>query len=239
MKSDLPKVLAPLKNKPLIYYVLNSISVNQFNFNKVVLVVGYKSADVKNYVSELNRGLNVEFALQNEQLGTGHAVMQAENLFVKDDLTEDILILYGDVPLLSNNTIKCLLEKHKSNNATLTILTAIFDNPFNYGRIIRSDAENMHGQIMSIVEERDANEYQKLITEINSGIYVVKKDFLFNALKQIKPANDQNELYLTDIVNIASNQNHKIASFVLNNDIEVQGVNTVEQLKELEQYVDS
>lgn len=223
MKSARAKVTFPLAGKPMIQRVVdNAIGLN---CSKVCVVVGFQKESVVGCLEEDDR---LQFVEQTEQLGTGHAVMMTEPVF--KDYRDDILILCGDVPLLSRETIGLIYEEHKRSQAYCTVLTAYLDDPGKYGRILR-DPE---GRVMGIVEFKDASDQQRRIKEWNTGIYCFNASELFSALRQTSNANQQSEYYLTDCVAILYALGKKVSSVVLENLIEVAGVNSQEQLAELE-----
>ncbi|GIW57366.1 MAG: UDP-N-acetylglucosamine pyrophosphorylase [Candidatus Dojkabacteria bacterium] len=223
MRTDLPKVLHTLRGKPMIEYTIEVAS--KLHPRKLIVVVGYKKDDVIQATSKFH---NLEYAIQKEQLGTGHAVKTTQPLL--KDFQGNILILLGDVPLVSLDALTNLLHFHADKNAACTVLTAVLDNPFNYGRIVRCD----DGSIQKIVEEKDATDDEKQIKEINSGIMVFNGRYLFDVLDQIKNNNAKGEYYLTDAIEILVNQGYKVYAFTATNSREVLGVNTPEQLMELE-----
>ncbi len=232
---NIPKVMTSLNNKPLIYYVLNT--ANKLKPQKIVLVVGHHRELLIDYVNNEFKEDNIKFAIQYEQLGTGHATQCAEKeiCFNASNINNNpnihnILILSGDVPLLSHKTLNNFLDTHISKNSDISVLTAIADDPSGYGRIIR----NKNNDFIAIVEEKDADKNIKLITEINSGIYCVKANLLFNLLKNVNNKNNQNEYYLTDIIDIGIKQNLNIIAIKTANFKEIQGINTREQLQEIE-----
>jgi len=215
MKSDLAKVLHSLCGKPMLTY---SVDVAQtIGAEKIAVIIGHQ-ADL---VREVFKDQGLIFIEQREQLGTGHAVLQAKNTFRNYDGT--ILILCGDVPMLQPSTVKALLEYHISENAALTVLTTILDDPTGYGRVIKS---GQRGEVVRIIEEKDASPDEKKIGEINTGIYCIESDFLFRAVEEIGNENVQKEYYLTDIVGIAWKKRFITRSFVTANSFEVMGINT-------------
>lgn len=219
MKSDKAKVLHEINSKPMVSYVVETAS--KVAGDNIVVVIGHQRQDVKNAVL---RTVNARFAIQEEQKGTGHAVHCA--LPEIDSSIEDIVILCGDVPLISSDTIKNLIDKHKKENAVVTVLAVNVENPKGYGRMITDES----GSVLKIVEEADANDNEKSICLINSGIYCVEKDFLFQSIAKIKDSNAQNEFYLTDIVGIASLDNKRVSLFEGPSTDEVVGVNTCDDL---------
>lgn len=223
---NISKVMANLDKKPLIHHVLNQAL--KLNPEKIVVIVGHQKESVINYIRD-NFQL-IEFAIQDEQLGTGHAVMQTEPNFVNYE--GDILILSGDVPLLRATTLNKFIKNHYKNNFDLSVLSTYADNPTGYGRIIR----NENGEFIKIIEEKDADTTQKSINEINSGVYFVKSSLLFEALKQISNDNKQNEYYLTDIIEILQTKGYKVGAFAGAEFNELQGVNSPEDLAKAEQY---
>ncbi len=221
---DIPKVLLPVAGKPMIQYVLDT--VGKLNPDKIVIIAGYLKEKVISYLNNLE--LRYEVAIQEEQLGTGHAVAQARRFFSNYD--GDVLILSGDVPFIEFDTLRDFIALHFQTNSDLSVLTSSIPDPFGYGRIIR----NYEGEFLRIAEEKDANESEKQIKEFNSGIYIAKSKLIFNWLNQLKNDNVQNEYYLTDIVSIAHNSEFKVSAFNIANYQELLGANTYEQLKELE-----
>jgi bifunctional UDP-N-acetylglucosamine pyrophosphorylase / glucosamine-1-phosphate N-acetyltransferase len=222
MYSDLPKVLHPLAGKPMLTHVLDAAST--LAPQKLHLVTGFQSALVRqHYSTQTSDHLN--WVAQTEQLGTGHAVMQAVP-HIEDDAM--VLVLYGDVPLIKPASLSGLLAKAaESGLAVLTLVTAA---PHGLGRIIR----NEHNEITAIVEEKDASDEQRKITEINTGIMAFKAQLLKSWLQQLNTNNAQGEYYLTDTVSIAHKAGIKINSLQTHDADEVQGVNDRLQLSDLE-----
>jgi UDP-N-acetylglucosamine diphosphorylase/glucosamine-1-phosphate N-acetyltransferase len=219
MKSDKAKVLHTICNKPMINYVVETAV--KIAGRDVIAVVGHQADMVRQIVS---KDTEVKYAHQKEQLGTGHATMCAiaqipENI-------KDVIVLCGDVPNLSSETILNLIDRHKNENNDATVLAVEIEDPHGYGRIIVDGKE----KFVKIVEESDANEYEKTIKVINSGIYCVDKIFLENSLTKIKNNNAQNEYYLTDIIEIGNTENKKIGLFVSEDYNEVIGVNSHDDL---------
>lgn len=225
MRSEIAKVLHPLAGVPLITHVLKLGS--QLHPSHLITVVGHQADDVR-ATCEPFASVCVE---QSVQLGTGHAVAQAEPLL--SSFRGDVLVLYGDVPLLQPETIHALLKEHCEQRASVTVLTAFLDNPTGYGRIIR----DANGNILRIVEERDANDNEKLVREVNSGIYCMDATFLFPALRTIGHNNAQGEQYLTDLIAVAVQNNHRVAHIVASQPYEIHGVNTRLDLSHLESIV--
>ncbi len=222
MHSALAKVLHPLAGQPLIAHVLDlAIQLDPLH---LVAVVGHQ-ADAVRQVCEPRGAV---CALQEPQLGTGHAVAQAEP--VLGGFEGDVLVLYGDVPLLQLDTVRTLLDAHRQCGAAVTVLTAVLEDPSGYGRIVR----NGQGAIEAIVERRDASPAQLAIQEINTGIYCLKSPFLFQALTQVGQQNAQGEQYLTDVVGVAVSQQLPVTHVTVSDAQETLGVNTRLELAQLE-----
>ncbi len=222
MKSDLAKVLHALNCRPMIHYVLDTAFA--LNPEKVVLIVGHQADAVK----EATKAYRVDYALQSPQLGTGHAVTQAESAL--NDFEGEVVVLSGDAPLVKPATLQTALDAHRQKKAVATVLTAALENPAGYGRVIRGE----QGDVLKIVEHKDASPAELAINEINSGIYVFNKKKLFEALKQISNDNAQGEYYLPDVFKIFFSKGERIAAIAAPNFDEIRGVNTPEQLKEAE-----
>ena len=206
MKSDLPKVLHKANGRALIDYVLDASKA--LSPEKIVLVVGHQAALVK----EATSCYGVITALQEPQLGTGHAVMQAEGAL--GDFTGEVLILSGDAPLVNGSTLQALIDFHRSSNAVATVLTAELHYPTGYGRVVRQEKSDT---VLKIVEQKDASEAERAIQEINSGIYVFSAPVLFGALKGITTDNAQKEYYLTDVFSICFQSGKRVAAFMTQN----------------------
>ncbi|MDY6855950.1 MAG: bifunctional UDP-N-acetylglucosamine diphosphorylase/glucosamine-1-phosphate N-acetyltransferase GlmU [Thermodesulfobacteriota bacterium] len=188
MNSKRIKLLHPLMGIPMLSYPIEL--AKKLSSKKIILVVGYQ----RELIEERFKEKGLFFIVQKKQLGTGHAVMCTKDAL--KDFKGDILILCGDVPLVKENTIKELIEIHQSTRAKVTVLTMNIEDPMGYGRIIR----NENSEILRIVEEKDASDEQKRIKEVNSGIYCIKADYLFDALEKVGRNNMNSEYYLTDIV---------------------------------------
>jgi len=222
MKSDLAKVLHKINGRPMVHYVIDI--AQKINSQKIVLIVGHQ----KDRVMSECKQYNVDFAIQDQQLGTGHAVMMSEHFF--DNYDGNLLILSGDVPLLTAGTLEKLIDTHQKSHAIASLLTAHLDNPTGYGRVIRSK----EGIVKSIVEEKDATVEQKHINEINVGIYIFNSKLLFESLKLIKNDNAQGEYYLPDVVKLYVEKREKVVAQIADNFEETKGINNIEQLKEAE-----
>ncbi len=221
MESDLPKVLHIVDDKPMLIHVIDL--ARQLNADRIITILGYK----KDLVIEALRSENIEHVIQEPQLGTGHAVQQAESLL--KDFTGDVLVLSGDVPLLRKSTIEAMLKIHRGADSGATILTAMFENPHGYGRVLRKNNNTLD----YIIEEKDCNNEQRKIKEINAGIYIFKSKELFPALIKIKNDNRQNEYYLPEALKFIAKTKQSIILHITDEPIEISGVNTVEQLNEL------
>ncbi|MDZ7859706.1 MAG: NTP transferase domain-containing protein [Candidatus Krumholzibacteriota bacterium] len=225
MKSDLAKVLHKLRGIPMIRYVVNS--VREINPDRIVLVVGYQSeAIIDEFKDE-----NLEFVLQEERLGTGHAVMMARDNLEKG--TGTIIVLTGDTPLLNSKTLREFIHFHGENNNSATVLSTVMENPEGYGRIIRDSS----GGLDKIVEHRDASDKELKVNEVNSGIFCFQSSELFKALEKVNRKNSQAEYYLTDVMAVLNRDDRKTGVFRCKNRLEVIGINTSEQLEEAERLI--
>lgn len=212
MKSALPKVLHKVAGKSMLAHVLTSVS--EVDMTKNVVIVGHEADRV---IATLPRG--TQFVKQAEQLGTGHAVKIAADLLANEEGAT--LVIAGDTPLITGQTIDELFNYHFAQNATATILTAIAPNPTGYGRIVRGADETVE----KIVEQKDANDFEKAITEINTGTYVFDNKALFKALGELTTDNAQGEYYLTDVIEIFKKAGQTVAAHVLDDFEESLGVN--------------
>lgn len=221
MNPGMAKVMYEVNGKPLVDYVVRLAGTLQPS--KTVLVVGWQKQSVIDYVSQKNNA--VAFAEQNEQLGTGHAVLQTKPAL--SDFDGDVLILSGDVPVLTEKTTKALVGYHRTTEAIATILSADFDDPSGYGRIVR----HKDGSVKKIVEDKDASREELAIKEINSGIYVFNKQKLFESLELVRPNNAQGEYYLTDVFESFWKNKWRVSAVKALDPLEVVGINTGEQLE--------
>lgn len=223
-RYQLPKVLREANGRPLIEYVLDSISF--IEKKDIVIVTGFMREKVMTRL-----GQEYTYIVQDPQLGTGHAVACAREAFL--DYDGDVLILYGDMPLVRLETYETLIRHHQANSADCTLLTAKVDEPASYGRIVR----DVNGNLADIVEYKDATPEQKKITEVNVGIYVFRSRLLFEGLRKLKNNNAQNEYYLTDIPKIFINEGRKVLSHIVHDSKEACGVNTEDDLKYVEKVL--
>lgn len=229
MNSPLPKVLHLLGGAPLILHVLASAVTA--GVRSITSVLGHGKNEVEKTIRDWAkgvRGVDFYFAYQEEQLGTGHAVMVAESLC--KGRYPYILVLLGDVPLLKSTTLNSAVRLATETSYDAIVLTTFLDNPTGYGRIIR----NSEGEVIAIREERDASEEEKKISEVNTGIFIFRDEALWPYLTQLKNENAQGEYYLTDMVEELLKHGKKVGSYVSQNSVEFFGVNSPEQLAELE-----
>ncbi len=213
MKTCLPKCAYPLLRKPMIAYIVENLK-NTGLLDELVVVVGHKKEVIKDILNS-----TVSYAYQEEQLGTGHAVMMAKET-IKDEEGYTI-ILPGDMPLIDEGVIGKAINAHIEAKNDLTVVSAIYEDPYGYGRIIR----NGHNLLDSIVEENDASDEQRKIKEVNSGMYIVRTDLLFEALNKVSNKNARGEYYLTDIVKILKLDGLKMGTYTLKEAYKAMGVN--------------
>lgn len=221
MKSDLPKVLHRVGGLSLIEHTLRT--AGQLNPVSTILVIGHAAETVRAHVGE-RPGL--QYVIQEPQLGTGHALLQAEPVLAGQSGT--VVLLSGDVPLLHHGTLTALLETHTSSQAAATVVTATVPRPYGYGRIVRAK-----GQIARIVEERDASPAEREIREINSGIYAFDLEPLFDALREVGAGNAQGEYYLPDLVGIYRKSKRPVATSTVADAREIRGINSRTELAEV------
>jgi len=212
MKSKLYKVLHPVCGKPMVRHVIDELK--QIGADQIITVVGHGADEVKKELKD-----DSEFVLQEQQLGTAHAVIQAKELLQdKEGLT---LVVCGDTPLLKADTIQAMIDYHISNHSTATILTAVAEDPTGYGRVIR----NEQGYVEKIVEHKDASDEEKAVKEINAGTYCFDNASLFHALQKVTNNNIQNEYYLPDVIGILKDAGQTVTAFTTNDFTEIFGIN--------------
>ncbi|WP_408008874.1 bifunctional UDP-N-acetylglucosamine diphosphorylase/glucosamine-1-phosphate N-acetyltransferase GlmU [Pseudalkalibacillus sp. A8] len=224
MKSRLYKVLHPVAGKAMVQHVVDQIK--KVDVEKIVTVIGHGAEKVKSQLGD-----EVEYALQDEQLGTGHAVMQTEEQL--GGLEGTTLVVCGDTPLISSETMEALLEHHDKENAKVTLLTAHADDPTGYGRVIR----NVDGTVAKVVEHKDASMEELAVQEINTGTYCFDNNTLFEALKRVNNDNVQGEYYLPDVIEIAKNKSETVAAYQTPSFDETIGVNDRVALSEAERLM--
>ncbi len=213
MKSSRAKVLHEVFFKPMVHHVLDTVS--RTSIEHCALIIGHQREEVLQSVQDYS----LTPVFQEEQLGTGHAVLCAE---AGCSHCEQVMILCGDTPLIHPETLEDMVTQHNQHKSQLTVMTTLLDNPFGYGRIVSDTKSN----ILEIVEQKDADEAQRKIKEVNAGIYLVDRNFLFKSLKQVGTDNSQGEVYLTDIVAIANRQGLQVQKYVHPNALDVLGVNS-------------
>ncbi len=223
MKSDKPKVLHTIFDKTLLGYIIDAVNKTGLADENFV-IVGHQAERMEEFLK--NNYQNAKPVLQSPQLGTGHAVSMVVP-YLKD-FKGQVIILNGDLPLIRPETIKEIIEFHNSNGSDLTIMSAIFDNPTGYGRVIK----NEQGHVEAIIEEKDTTPEQKAVKEINAGVYVLNWEKINPAFAELKSDNAQGEYYLTDIVKWANKQNMKVKAYILKDNEELFGINCKAQLAE-------
>jgi bifunctional UDP-N-acetylglucosamine pyrophosphorylase/glucosamine-1-phosphate N-acetyltransferase len=221
MKSKLYKVLHPICGKSMIGHVMDTLE--GVKTHRTVVITGHGAEAVQTYLGE-----RAEYVLQEEQLGTGHAVMQAKSLLQEEDGVT--IIVCGDTPLIREDSLQALIELHHHENAAGTILTAALDNPFGYGRVIR----NADGNVERIVEQKDCDDEENRVKEINTGTYCFDNRKLFKALEKVTNQNAQNEYYLTEVIAIMRQQGELVQAYCLDDNSEAVGINDRVALAEAE-----
>jgi bifunctional UDP-N-acetylglucosamine pyrophosphorylase/glucosamine-1-phosphate N-acetyltransferase len=221
---DIPKVMHEVNGKPMVAHVVEAI--RRVCDDRIYVVVGYKAEQVRGALG--NTG--VRFVYQNEQLGTGHAVVQCEEAL--KGFTGTVIVLNGDVPCLRPETIERFAHYHDAEGAAATVLTAVVENPTGYGRIVRAP----DGSLLRIVEEKDASGEERRIREINSGLFCFEKEKLFAALSATDRDNVQKEYYLTDVIRVLKRGGEPVRAYRVDDPWEVSGVNTEEELNAVREY---
>ena len=225
MASDIPKVLHTINGRPMVEYVIDN--VRNAGFADIVVVIGHKH----NQVAQQLKGTGVDFVVQYEQHGTGHAVMCAQPKF--SDFDGIMLVLAGDMPLVSADTIQKLTDTHIRSGDVATVLTVKLPDPAGYGRIVRDP----RGNFVRIVEDRDADGETLKIAEVNTAIICFNAGPLFRVLKELKCDNEQGEYYLTDSIGIFSGRGEKVEAVIADDYHEGMGINSFEQLREVEEII--
>ena len=220
MKSDKAKVLHEVAERPMILYVVEA--ARKVAGDDVIVVVGNQAQEVREIISETAQ---LHYAHQEKQLGTAHAVLCA--LPCIPDHCDEVVILYGDIPLILPETITGLVEDHLARHRDISLLAVELENPFGYGRVLLDD----NGQLSEIIEESDATVEQKKIKLTNSGIYCINKHFLQGALPKIQSNNAQEELYLTDIMAIGYREKRKMGVMIATDNLQILGVNNCQDLE--------
>ena len=226
MASPKAKVLHDIMGKPMIEYVLTTAM--EAIGGSIILVVGHQAETVK---ETLDHYAGLKYALQSEQLGTGHAVACALPYLSRRE--RHVLILCGDVPLVRVPTLTAFMDSHLHHNRDVTLLATEVDNPYGYGRVLRDDDHNL----IAVVEEADATVAQRRINLINTGIYCVERQFLVDAVQKIGSENAQGEYYLTDIIAIAHGEHKKIGAFSAKNAAQFKGVNSPSDLAQIKRML--
>ncbi|MGL5917884.1 MAG: bifunctional UDP-N-acetylglucosamine diphosphorylase/glucosamine-1-phosphate N-acetyltransferase GlmU [Cetobacterium sp.] len=216
MKSELPKVLHKVCGVPMVQKIVETCS--KIGSIENILILGHKKEEVLKILQ------NSEYVVQNEQLGTGHAVKQAKEKL--NDFDGTVMVLCGDTPLLKEETLKNLYNYHKTTGAVTTVLTSIYQNPFGYGRILKQD-----GSVIGIIEEKDATKEIKAIKEVNAGVYCFEAKELLVALEKIDNKNQNGEYYLTDVISINVKDGKKVEAFLLEDNDEILGINSKIELE--------
>jgi UDP-N-acetylglucosamine diphosphorylase/glucosamine-1-phosphate N-acetyltransferase len=222
MKSDLPKVLHSVAGRTLVEHVVGT--AHRIGAQRIVVIVGHG----RELVCNVLQNAGVEFAVQDPPLGTGHAVMQAQSAL--NDFGGEVIVLSGDVPLLTAETLQRLLADHRTSHSAATVLTANAPDPNGYGRIVRESS----GEFTEIVEEHEATPEIRNIHEINSGVYCFDSKRLFEGLQDIRDNNSKGEYYLTDVIGIMRNRGHLVKAVSIADFREIQGINTQDELKAAE-----
>ncbi|MEW6033081.1 MAG: bifunctional UDP-N-acetylglucosamine diphosphorylase/glucosamine-1-phosphate N-acetyltransferase GlmU, partial [Bacillota bacterium] len=222
MRSALPKVLHPVAGRPMVGYVLDAVQA--LRPDRIVVIVGYQADRVRSFLGE-----GVTYAHQEAQLGTAHALLAARDALGRGEA--DLLVVYGDVPLVRPATLASLLDRHRATGAAATVLTTVLDDPSGYGRVIRDPTT---GRVLRIVEDADADADERAVREINTGIYVFAAPAIFGYLETLAPANRQGEFYLVDVVAPLLRDGRVVETLSAPDPGEAEGVNSRVQLARAE-----
>lgn len=224
MNSDIPKVLHPLRGKPIILHVIDSL--RGAGIDEIIIVVGYKGDMLIEVI-----GNSVDYVWQYEQLGTGHAVSQTEKAL--GDFSGSVLLACGDAPLIRSETFKRMIVESEKGDTKAVVLAMIQKKPDGYGRIIKDEK----GHVKRIVEDKDASSEERQIIDVNTGTYIFEKDSLFSSLRILDKNNAQGEYYLTDAIEQISSSGYSVRSVTIDNPIEGSGINSKQELQMLEKYM--
>lgn len=235
MKSEKPKVVHEVLGRPMVYYSIEA--AKEAGCDSVCVIVGYRAEEVEKSIADTYEKLGqteemkqvVRYALQKEQLGTGHAVKCASDFIGSEG---DVVILCGDTPLVTGKTLERAIAKHREEKNGVTVISAMLENPFGYGRIIRDEKG-----LSKIVEQKDATPEEQAVCEVNSGMYIFKCDALLKALGMITNENAQGEYYLPDTIEIIKNMGLPVDAAAMEDADQIKGVNTLEQLAEAEEIM--
>lgn len=227
MKSNLPKVMSNVNGRPMISWVIDWVL--KFGVKDICVVAGYKKEFLKDYLDK--EYPEVKICYQNERKGTGHAVMMAKD-FLNKHISDNVIILPGDAPFIDSSTILEAFNMHVEEKNSATVISAVVDNPFGYGRIVR---DNITNSMLKIVEEKDTTELEKQIKEINSAAFWFRVSHLLEVLGKINNNNAQGEYYLPDAIQLLIDESHKVNACVSENKHTVLGANDKEQLKILDE----
>jgi len=225
MQSDLPKVLHEIDGRPMVRFVIDAVQA--LGPDRVVVVTGHQAEKVEAACA----GTGVAFARQAQQLGTGHAVMQALPLLA--GYAGTIVVLNGDVPGLKTETMRAFIDYHRANGLAATVLTARLPDPSGYGRILRDSS----GRLLRIVEHKDASERERAIDEINSGLFCFEASDLVSSLGRVGRGNAQNEYYLTDVIELLAAGGRPVGAYCVDDAREVAGVNDLGELEAARRFV--
>ncbi len=226
---QLPKVMVELAGRPMIARVLDRAI--ELNAATIIPVIGYRGEVVRDYLARKYADSRIELAEQTEQLGTAHAVMQAMPYLEGE--SGDVLVLSGDVPMITIETLRNLVEHHRAHKAAMTMLTVEVDDPHGYGRVVRGH----DGTVTMVVEQKDADTDQEKIREINAGIYLFRKELLEEMLPRVGNENANGEFYLPDVLGLAINAGRRCEAYLSQDASEIRGINDREQLAAAEESI--
>ncbi|MBQ5566067.1 MAG: NTP transferase domain-containing protein [Clostridia bacterium] len=227
MKSDKPKALSEVLNRPMLRWVLDAVTNS--GINNICVLTGFGKDFIEDYLSEYSKetGISVSTAYQAERRGTGHAVMMCRDFLCRN--SGDVAVLNGDAPFMDSAAIVGAFELHKNNKSSATVISAKVDNPFGYGRIIRSE----NGSVSAIVEQKDTNDEQKNVNEVNSGCYWFNTQDLLGVLDELTDNNASGEYYLTDTLGLLLNKGKTVCAYTADSSYTVLGANDPAQLEQL------